>query len=147
MLARLALNFVIYLVFGGGIFAFVALRNTGVDSPPPAIGTIALASVVLALWSGGLTTVIEKRVVNLPKLALRAVLAALLGALSLGGFALILSWVAWKSLPLSFVGLGLVAGGLMHGARAFAKGQPPADAPDDGDGDDDADDGAGPASA
>ena len=119
--ARFALNFAIYLVFGGGIFAFVAMRDAA-GANKPSFASVVIAALCLAVWSGALTTVIEVVVRREPRLGKRAAIAGGLGALSLGGFAAILSLLAWHGLPLGFVAIGVIAGGAMHAARAFARG-------------------------
>lgn len=116
---RLALNFTIYLVFGGAILAFTAQRG---PTPVP-FGEVLLAAFGVALWSGTLTTAIETRVVPMADPMKRAFIAAALGGLSLGGFATILSMVAWRAPAPGFIGIGLVAGALMQGARAFSVGR------------------------
>ncbi len=131
MLARFTLNFLIYLVFGGGIFAFVAMR--GPADARPGFSTVAVAALVLAAWSGGLTTLIETVVARMPSMGKRAAVAGAVGALSLGGFAVILSWLAWHALSFSFVAVGVVAGAAMHAARAFSRGAPRVDDPPAGD--------------
>jgi hypothetical protein len=145
-IARFALNFALYLVFGGGMLAFAAMHDATPERA--STSTVILAALVLALWCGALSTAGEH--VNLsamPQLR-RAVLAGVLGALSLGGFAIILSLLAWHGVPALFVGIGVLAGGLLHGARAFSRGGPPVDddVPDDVSDDGPADEGdAGPA--
>ena len=121
-LARLAINFTVYLVFGGAILAFVTrdvAEKTGVAVSFP---TILAAALGVALWSGALTTVIETRVMRMPVATTRAGIAALLGAVNLGGFATILSVVAWGGPQLGFIAIGIAAGALMQAARAFSLG-------------------------
>lgn len=128
-ISRFALNFVVYLVFGGGIFAFVSMRDPATAHPP--LSSVVVAAVCLAVWSGALTTIIELVVAsNQPQLR-RTAVAGVLGALSLGGFATILSLLAWQALPLGFVAIGVCAGALMHAARAFSRGQPLIHPPDE----------------
>src|SRR5688572_13864874 len=127
--ARLLLNFTVYLVFGGAILAFV----TNEARAGRTFGEIVGAALGVALWSGTLTTLIETRIIPLRDPARRSLLAAACGGLSLGGFAAILSVVAWKSPQPGFIAIGLVAGALMQGARAFSMGgRPRADEDDDG---------------
>jgi hypothetical protein len=121
---RFALNFTVYLVFGGGILAFTARRGL---EPAPFL-TTAVAALGVALWSGSLTTLIETRVILMAEPLKRALAAGVVGALSLGGFAAILSVVAWHREELGFIGIGIAAGGLMQAARAFSLG-PRAPAP------------------
>lgn len=130
--ARFAINFTVYLVFGGAILAFVTRDVAEKTGAIVSFGTILAAALGVALWSGALTTAIETRVMPLPVATKRAGVAAALGALNLGGFAAILSVVAWGSLQLGFVAIGLVAGALMQAARAFSLGGIARD--DDGDG-------------
>ena len=119
-LARFAINFTVYLVFGGAILAFTAQQPANGEVVP--FAQIAMAALGVALWSGTLTTLIETRVMPLPDASKRALLAGALGALSLGGFATILSSVAWRGPELGFIAIGVVAGGLMQAARAFSLG-------------------------
>lgn len=133
---RFAFNFLVYLVFGGAIFAFVAMRAA---AERPAFSAVVTAALALALWSGTLTTALEVVVARDPQQVRRSAIAAALGALSLGGFGMILSLLAWHAPQYGFVATGVVAGALMHGARAFARGQELAD--------DDDDDAAGQASS
>ena len=116
--ARFALNFAVYLVFGGAILAFTAQGG----SPAVPFQHIAWAALAVALWSGSLTTLIETRVNALAAPTKRALIAGLVGGLSLGGFATILSVVAWRGPELGFIALGVVAGALMQAARAFSLG-------------------------
>ena len=51
--------------------------------------------------------------------------------MSLGGFAAILSTVAWHAPQPGFIAIGLVAGALMQGARAFSAGGRPRARDDD----------------
>lgn len=127
--ARLLLNFTIYLVFGGAILAFV----TNEAHANRSLGEIIGAALGVALWSGTLTTLIETRIVPLPDPARRTLLAALCGGLSLGGFAAILSMVAWQAPQPGFIAIGLIAGALMQGARAFSAGGRPRSRDDDDD--------------
>jgi hypothetical protein len=122
-LIRLALNFVVYLVLGGGVLSFVALRSP----EPPTTLNVLLAALAVAAWSGGLTTVNEVIVVRRRRQGQRAALAAAVGALSLGGFASLLSFIAWGAPAWGFIAIGVLAGGLMQGARAFSAGQRPAE--------------------
>jgi hypothetical protein len=124
---RFALNFVVYLVFGGGIFAFVSMRDV---NERPSFQSVLVAALCLAVWSGALTTIIEVVTTTEPKQAKRTVIAGVLGACSLGGFATILSLLAWHGLPLGFIAIGVVAGGAMHAARAFSRGKQIGDAED-----------------
>jgi hypothetical protein len=120
LIVRFAMNFAAYLVFGGGIFAFAALQShQTVD-----FGNVILAAVLVAFWSGSLTTTSETIARTMPSQAKRAAIAAVLGALSLGGFAALLSLFSsgGHDLRASFVVIGVVAGGAMHAARAFASG-------------------------
>lgn len=119
--ARLALNFLVYLVFGGAILAFVTNETKAGRSLTEIMG----AAFGVALWSGTLTTAIETRVLPMADPARRSLIAALLGGLSLGGFAAILSVVAWAAPQPGFIAIGLVAGALMQGARAFSVGGRP----------------------
>jgi phage shock protein E len=136
-LVRLLLNFTVYLVFGGAILAFVTNEARSGRTFAEVVG----AAIGVALWSGTLTTLIETRIIPLRDPARRSLLAALCGGLSLGGFAAILSVVAWKSPQAGFIAIGLVAGALMQGARAFSVGgRPRANDDDDTDADADADD-------
>lgn len=123
-LARFALNFTVYLVFGGAILAFTAQRG---PSPLP-FAQIAMAALGVALWSGTLTTLIETRVNAMAEPMQRALTAGLLGGLSLGGFATILSSVAWRGPVLGFIAVGVLAGALMQAARAFSIGTRRSDA-------------------
>lgn len=128
-IARLALNFLVYLVFGGAILAFVTNETKAARSLIEILG----AALGVALWSGTLTTAIETRVVPMADPARRSLIAALLGGLSLGGFAAILSVVAWSEPQPGFIAIGVVAGALMQGARAFSVGgRPPAPETSDG---------------
>ncbi len=117
-LVRFALNFTVYLVFGGGILAFTA-QGAPILIP---FADIAIGALGVALWSGTLTTLIETRVVAIADPLRRSLTAGLLGGLSLGGFATILSSVAWRSVEPGFIAIGLVAGALMQAARAFSLG-------------------------
>lgn len=127
--ARLLLNFTVYLVFGGAILAFVTNEARAGRTFAEIVG----AAIGVALWSGTLTTLIETRIIPLQDPARRSLLAALCGGLSLGGFAAILSMVAWKSPQPGFIAIGLVAGALMQGARAFSVGGRPRAADDEDD--------------
>jgi phage shock protein E len=128
--ARLILNFTVYLVFGGAILAFVTNEARANRTFAEIVG----AALGVALWSGTLTTLIETRIIPLKDPARRSLLAALCGGLSLGGFAAILSMVAWRAPQPGFIAIGLVAGALMQGARAFsAGGRPRASDEDDDD--------------
>lgn len=133
--ARLLLNVTVYLVFGGAILAFVSNEARAGRT----FGEVVGAAIGVALWSGTLTTLIETRIIPLPDPARRSLLAALCGALSLGGFAAILSMVAWKSPQPGFIAIGLVAGALMQGARAFSVGGRPRARDEDDDADSDGD--------
>jgi phage shock protein E len=128
-IARLLLNFTVYLVFGGAILAFVTNEARAGRTFSEIVG----AALGVALWSGTLTTLIETRIIPLRDPARRSLLAALCGGLSLGGFAAILSVVAWKSPQPGFIAIGLVAGALMQGARAFSVGGRPRSSDEDDD--------------
>lgn len=142
--ARLLLNFTIYLVFGGAILAFVTNEARAGRTFAEIVG----AAVGVALWSGTLTTLIETRIIPLKDPARRSLLAALCGGLGLGGFAAILSMVAWKAPQPGFIAIGLVAGALMQGARAFSVGgRPRPSAGEDEDEDEEHDDASKPAMA
>lgn len=120
-ITRFLLNFLVYLVFGGAILAFVTREAKATRTFAEVVG----AAFAVALWSGTLTTLIETRVVPLADPRRRSLLAAAVGGLSLGGFASILSVVAWGSPQWGFIAIGLVAGGLMQGARAWSLGGRP----------------------
>lgn len=140
-LARLALNFGVYFVLGGGVLSFVGLRTgagQGTAEAPAELSHILLAALAVAVWSGGLTTWNEVVVLKKPRALPRALLAGLIGALSLGGFATILSLVAWDAPAWGFIGVGLLAGGFMQAARAFALGERAGASASDSDSADDA---------
>ena len=122
-LVRFALNFIVYLVFGGAILAFTAQRVVPAGGTPAVpFEQIVGAALAVALWSGTLTTLIETRVNAMADPIKRALTAGLLGGLSLGGFATILSSVAWRRPELGFIAIGVAAGALMQAARAFSLG-------------------------
>lgn len=123
---RFALNFGIYLVLGGGVLSFVAMRGSQGQAPID-FSSVILAALVVALWSGGLTTVLEVVVMKQENALRRALLAAVVGGLSLSGFGAALSLVAWRAPSWSFIGIGFVAGAMMQAARAFSRGQRPVD--------------------
>lgn len=115
------MNFVAYLVFGGGIFAFAAIQAHSLSSSTGDFARVITAALGVAVWCGALTTsseLVAKRIDDRPK---RAAIAALLGALSLGGFATALSLMSSGAVATSFIVIGVVAGAAMHGARAFAQ--------------------------
>lgn len=115
---RLVINVAMYAVFGGALFAFAAMRGDhAVDMLEV---TVAVAAV--ALWSGGLTSAVERWVPKLPAATTRVLAGAALGALSLGGFALALSLVVWRQPVPQLIGLASAAGALMQAARTFAVG-------------------------
>ena len=116
---RFTVNFLVYLVFGGGIFAFVSMQGAG---PRPSFSDVVIAALSLAIWSGSLTTVIELVISKNPNQIRRTLLAGAVGACSLGGFALILSQLAWHQLLPGFIATGFAAGSLMQAARAFSLG-------------------------
>lgn len=125
-LSRLALNLAVYFVLGGGVLSFVGLRGgegNGAARAPVELSHVLLAALAVAVWSGGLTTWNEVVVLKKPRALPRALLAAVVGALSLGGFATILSLVAWGAPAWGFIAIGVAAGGFMQGARAFALGE------------------------
>jgi hypothetical protein len=122
-IARFAMNFVVYLVFGGAILAFTAMQG---PTKAPFLNVVA-GALVVAAWSGALTTLIEVRVMPLHDIRRRVGLALAMGALSLGGFATVLSFVAWRELQWGFIAIGVGAGALMQGARAFSLGARPVD--------------------
>lgn len=127
---RLLVNVLLYAVFGGGLFAFAAFRNGGTVSPV----ALVVAVVVVALWSGGLTTAIDRLVPRLPAASTRVLAGATLGAASLGGFALALSLVVWRRPVPQLVVLAIAVGALMQAARTFAARPGPLNrdgAPDD----------------
>ncbi len=113
---RFLVNVALYAVFGGGLFAFAAMRGGGAVSFVELV--IAVAGV--ALWSGGLTTAIERVVPRLPAMSTRVLAGATLGAASLGGFALALSLVVWHRPVPQLLVLATVVGALMQAARTFA---------------------------
>lgn len=113
---RFLLNVAMYAVFGGGLFAFAAMRG---DRQVDAL-EVAVAVAAVALWSGGLTTAIERFVPRLPAASTRVLAGAVLGALSLGGFAVALSLVVWRQPVPQLIALATVAGALMQAARTFA---------------------------
>ena len=113
---RFLINVAMYAVFGGALFAFAALRGGRAADALE----VAIAVAAVALWSGGLTTVVERLVPRLPALSTRVLAGAVLGALSLGGFALALGLVVWRQAPPQLVVLATAAGALMQAARTFA---------------------------
>lgn len=113
---RFLFNVALYAVFGGGLFAFAAFRNGGAVSFAELVGAV----VLVALWSGGLTTAIERVVPRLQALSTRVLAGATLGAASLGGFALALSLAVWHRPVPQLVLLATVVGALMQAARTFA---------------------------
>lgn len=115
-MTRFLINVATYAVFGGGLFAFAAMRG----ARPVAPGEIALAVAAVALWSGGLTTLIERLVPRLPAMSTRVLAGAVLGALSLGGFALALGVVVWRTPSPKLIALATLVGALMQAARTFA---------------------------
>lgn len=117
---RFVLNVAMYAVFGGGLFAFAAMRS----GRPVAYGEVLGAVALVALWSGGITSAIERWVPRLPAMSSRVLAGAALGALSLGGFALALSWVVWRAPVPALVALATLAGAIMQGARTFAARPP-----------------------
>jgi phosphate/sulfate permease len=117
---RFAMNFAAYLVFGGGIFAFAAIQAHAIGSSTGDFARVIAAALGVAVWCGALTTsseLVAKRIEARPK---RALVAASLGALSLGGFAAALSVISGGAVSTSFIAIGAVVGAAMHGARAFA---------------------------
>jgi phage shock protein E len=115
-MTRFLINVAMYAVFGGGLFAFAAMRG----AHPVAAGEVALAVAGVALWSGGLTTLVERLVPRLPAMSTRVLAGAVLGALSLGGFALALGIVVWRTPAPQLIALATLAGALMQAARTFA---------------------------
>lgn len=113
---RFLINVAMYAVFGGGLFAFAALRGGRTVAVPELV--IAVAAV--ALWCGGLTTAIERVVPTLPAMSMRLLASAAMGAASLGGFALALSLAVWQRPVPQLVGLAMALGALMQAARTFA---------------------------
>jgi hypothetical protein len=113
---RLLMNVAVYFVFGGGLFAFAGMQtNRGAT-----FQEVALTSTFVALWCGVLTTIIEVWVKQLGDTRKRIAIAAVLGALSLGGFSGALSLIAFRSVQPTFVLVGALFGGLMQAARAFS---------------------------
>ena len=113
---RFLINVAMYAVFGGGLFAFAALRG----GRTVAVAELVLAVAVVALWCGGLTTAIERWVPRLPAMSTRVLAGATLGAASLGGFALALSLAVWQRPVPQLVGLATALGAIMQAARTFA---------------------------
>lgn len=115
---RLAFNSALYFIFAAGMGAFIALRG------PRSVGVweVVLPVLVAALWSGGLTTLIETGVYRLPTRVGRGVLGGLLGALSLAGMAGMLGWIATGGADLTFIGVAALVGGVMQSVRAVVYG-------------------------
>ncbi|MBI1948333.1 MAG: rhodanese-like domain-containing protein [Deltaproteobacteria bacterium] len=127
---RFLINVAMYAVFGGGLFAFAAMRG----GREVAAAELAIAVAVVALWCGGLTTAIERVVPRLPKLSTRLLAGATLGAASLGGFALALGLAVWQRPVPQLIALATTVGALMQAARTFAARPTPRALPDGAEG-------------
>ena len=138
-LLRVLLNFAVYGIFSAGLLAFVGLRGTTLS-----LQQVGLGALCITVWCGGLSNAIELGVYPMRVWQRRVALGATLGALSLGGFALVLATLAWGGAQPLFIGLAAFAGAAMQGARAFAVGQTRAARSDHGGTDEDADQNGAP---
>ena len=106
-----------YAILGFGMFAATGLLS-GRD---PLV--VAAAVIGASLWSGTLTTFLERVAYEKNDPKERVAWGALLGALSVGGFTGALSQLAWGRIDLVLVPIGALLGGAMQGARAFSLGR------------------------
>lgn len=113
---RFVLHIAVYAVLGFAMFAATGLLSG--RAPLLVAGAIFAA----ALWSGSLTTFLERWGYTRTDPRERVAWGALLGALSVGGFTGGLSWLAWGRVDTVLVPIGAVLGGVMQAARAFSLG-------------------------
>jgi phage shock protein E len=128
-----------YLVLGFAMFAASGQMSGLMAGGPPVLGLAVLGAA--ALWSASLTTLLERKGYRRVDPRERVAFGAVAGALSVGGFTLALSWLAWGRIDSVLVPLSALLGGAMQGARAFSVGGFSArrSAGDDDDVDDDVD--------